>query len=510
MNAVERDVLRAHVLAAVQSAPDDEPQRRAPLLAPFMTNATLLRVYNILAPLGVDERGGWPLQASLGRAVAALTGAPPPASMEDAQHWGNAMQRRVSHYSGRLRTKHSRPRSDAARNRLAADQEQLYICPYGGTPERPSESVLDAPLQPQPSPPPPRATSPNPVPTQPEPRGRTVFLEKGQMVMQADVVARLKAQAAAADGGIRDIASVAKRAAASCSAAADEAAAAGERKAEVEAKAAEQRAAAEKDARQKQQLLQKAEKELSALKSKLGSRITQLNLQLGRANAALEKARAALEKARTQAHAAATDAARQEVEEQHAAEQAEQRRLRASAHAEKRAWKKRAENAEERAAQRLARTKAAEARVEALQGDIEDLKEMLEAARSAHHSCGHPMRSESGRFLGYSPKLRIAAMAQLARGTPPSAVGANLVDAAHYLTPDGSSFREPSLSQMLESATRSSRSPTGTTPAPTPTRTPPRLVRTRLTTWWSRSSAASTTGSAAFAAWRRRRRRGWR
>ena len=142
LNAVERDVLRAHVLAAVQSAPDDEPQRRAPLLAPFMTNATLLRVYNILAPLGVDERGGWPLQASLGRAVAALTGAPPPASMEDAQHWGNAMQRRVSHYSGRLRTKHSRPRSDAARNRLAADQEQLYICPYGGTPERPSERVF--------------------------------------------------------------------------------------------------------------------------------------------------------------------------------------------------------------------------------------------------------------------------------------------------------------------------------------------------------------------------------
>ena len=60
---------------------------------------------------------------------------------------------------------------------------------------------------------------------------------------------------------------------------------------------------------------------MAALKSQLGSRITQLNLQLGRANAALEKAR-------TQAHAAATDAARQEVEQQHAAEQAEQRRLR--------------------------------------------------------------------------------------------------------------------------------------------------------------------------------------
>ena len=253
-------MLRAHVLAAVQSAPGNEPQRRAPLLAPFMTNETLLRVNNILAPLGPDEMGGWRLQASLGRAVAALTGAPPPATMEDARHWGNAMQSRVTDYSRRLRTKHSRPwRSDAARNRLAADQEQLYICRYGGTPEHPAESVLNAPLQPQPSPPPPRATPPNPVPAQPEPQGRTVFLKKGQVVMQVDVVARLEAQAAAPDGGIRDIARVAERAAASSSAAADEAAAAEaarqqaeERKAEAEAKAkaeAEQRAAAEKDAR---------------------------------------------------------------------------------------------------------------------------------------------------------------------------------------------------------------------------------------------------------------------
>ena len=132
--------------------------------AAWLFRETLFRVNNILAPLGVDERGGWRLQASLGRAVAALTGAPPPATMEDARHWGDAMQSRVSAFSRRLRTKHRQPQSDAARNRLAADQEQLYICPYGGTPERPVESVLHAPLQPQPSPPPPRATPPNPVP----------------------------------------------------------------------------------------------------------------------------------------------------------------------------------------------------------------------------------------------------------------------------------------------------------------------------------------------------------
>ena len=143
LNAVDPDVLRAHVLAAVQSAPDNEPQRRAPLLAPFMTNETLLRVNNILAPLGVDERGGWRLQASLGRAVAALTGAPPPATMEDAQHWGDAMQSRVSAFSRRLRTKHRQPQSDAARNRLKAELPNGRAARAGTTGRRLNYLKLD-------------------------------------------------------------------------------------------------------------------------------------------------------------------------------------------------------------------------------------------------------------------------------------------------------------------------------------------------------------------------------
>ena len=57
--------------------PGDEPRGpRTPLLAPFITNDVLLRVNNILAPLDKAQRGGWGLQAALGRAVAALTGAP--------------------------------------------------------------------------------------------------------------------------------------------------------------------------------------------------------------------------------------------------------------------------------------------------------------------------------------------------------------------------------------------------------------------------------------------------
>ena len=61
---------------------------RTPLLAPFSTHDVLLRVNNSLTPLNNTERGGWGLQAALGRAVAALTGAPRAAFMEDARHEG--------------------------------------------------------------------------------------------------------------------------------------------------------------------------------------------------------------------------------------------------------------------------------------------------------------------------------------------------------------------------------------------------------------------------------------
>ena len=78
--------------------PGDEPRRpRTPLLAPFITHDVLLRVNNSLMPPNNAERGGLGLQAALGRAVAALMGAPRAACMEDARHErrGNAMQARA-------------------------------------------------------------------------------------------------------------------------------------------------------------------------------------------------------------------------------------------------------------------------------------------------------------------------------------------------------------------------------------------------------------------------------
>ena len=111
--------------------------------------------------------------------------------------------------------------------------------------------------------------------------------------------------------------------------------------------------------------------------------------------------------------------------------------------AEKRAWRQRCETAEVHAEKRLARAQAAEERVGELQGDMEELKEMLlEAAAKAEQ------RSEAGRFTAYPWSVRVVAMGELSRGTPPSCVAQNLVDAAHLFTSDGSSFREPSNGMM--------------------------------------------------------------
>ena len=89
LNATNDEKIRELVIALMGQEPGDEPRRpRTPLLAPFITHDVLLRVNNSLTPLNNAERGGWGLQAALGRAVAALTGAPRAACMEDARHEG--------------------------------------------------------------------------------------------------------------------------------------------------------------------------------------------------------------------------------------------------------------------------------------------------------------------------------------------------------------------------------------------------------------------------------------
>ena len=88
-------------MALVGQKPGDERcHSRTPLLAPFITHDVLLRVNNSLTPLNDAERGGWGLQAALGRAVAALTGATRRRAWRTPGSRGNAKQaraRRVVH-----------------------------------------------------------------------------------------------------------------------------------------------------------------------------------------------------------------------------------------------------------------------------------------------------------------------------------------------------------------------------------------------------------------------------
>ena len=147
LNAIDDDLLRGHVLSVVEQPPENEPRTRAPLIAPYITNDVLRRVNNMLAPLGAERMSGWGLQASLGRVVAALTGAPPPSTMEDALHWGNGMQNRVRDFANRLSTTHARANRSKVRTYWkTVDEEKLYICPFRGTPDRPSDAVLAAVL----------------------------------------------------------------------------------------------------------------------------------------------------------------------------------------------------------------------------------------------------------------------------------------------------------------------------------------------------------------------------
>ena len=96
LNATDDEKIRELVIALMVREPGDEPRRpRTPLLAPFITHDALLRVNNSLMPPNNAERGGLGLQAALGRAVAALTGAPRRRTWRTPGTTGNTMQARA-------------------------------------------------------------------------------------------------------------------------------------------------------------------------------------------------------------------------------------------------------------------------------------------------------------------------------------------------------------------------------------------------------------------------------
>ena len=162
LNAIDEASLRAHVLAAVQPPADDEPAAKPPLLAPFITNAVLLRVREILVP--AVEAGT--LLRQLGYAIAALTGAPRPPTDKEAQYVGGKAAGRVQQHHARMKKEGKNRSSKASAARVKDDQEKLYVDgTHGSTPPAPSLEVLLAGLAAPVSPAPP-PVDPVPVPTQ--------------------------------------------------------------------------------------------------------------------------------------------------------------------------------------------------------------------------------------------------------------------------------------------------------------------------------------------------------
>ena len=145
----------------MQPPADDEPATKPPLLAPFISNAVLLRVREILVPAVAAGT----LIRQLGYAVAALTGAPRPAGDEEAQYVGAKAANRVQQHHARMQREGKKRSSNAAAARKE-EQEKLYVDEtHGSTPPAPSVEVLRAGLVAPVSPAPP-PVDPVAVPTQ--------------------------------------------------------------------------------------------------------------------------------------------------------------------------------------------------------------------------------------------------------------------------------------------------------------------------------------------------------
>ena len=114
------------------------------------------------------------------------------------------------------------------------------------------------------------------------------------------------------------------------------------------------------------------------------------------------------------------------------------KQLKASAHSEKRHWKRRAENAEHLAETRLKSRRIAE-QIDAESEDEGDLdaNSKLASSKLASMPTWQKTRGEgSGKgSKGYEPSYRVAIYSQHANGTPPSAIGQNIVTTVKLTAP---------------------------------------------------------------------------
>ena len=445
LNAVSDETLRHHV-AAVLSQPLKEQLAIAPArIAPFMTNGMLVRVREAVVNItNTEDWSGWGLVASLGRVLAALTGAPMPADFATAQHIGNAAGSRVTHSTARV--KNLRKRSKRSKAALKAEVEKLYVCNFRGTPDHPDEAVLRAAITPQSAPPPP-PTSTTPVPVQPRPRLMNV--PDGFVVKREETWQQLQGQAASARAAATAAATAESKHAAEADgrAAAEAAQVKAETKGEanaVRAEAAEKRQSAEAKAHEAREQF---------LGTKVASSLRELAAAKRRAEVAereVKRQKTAVSKERTEA-----DLARLKPEVQLQVRAVLQAQLDRNARL-KSAALKRARQAEGRAAlatKRLKGKQEAEARAEGLEVEKDELAEELAALRAANAKLAARQGPdlgggrEQGRFAAAAWQMRALCWGQLARRTPPTAVGPNVVDAARLLAP-GAPVREPHPEQV--------------------------------------------------------------
>jgi len=446
LNAIDEHSLRAHVIAAVQPSAEGPSLTRLPLLAPFITNAVLFRVREILVP--VVAVGA--LMRQMGYAVAALTGAPRPTSDEDAHAMGQKACTRVQQWYARNKREGKR-RGKAATDRMKEDQEQLYVDEtYGGTPPAPSIEMLFAGLAAPVSPAPP-PVDPVPVPTQK--KQKLFALSPGLEVISSDALAQLRADAA--DTSVRrheNETLVLQNVAMDMALASQQAEAAAET-----ARADAERARAVKAEKAKDAAAKDADVQLATTRQFLGSKLASSMRELAaekREVSELKRQKVAARKALTEEGLARL---KPEVEARvRAVLQAQldrDARLKDAALARARAAEKRQSSAAALAKKRLERKCEAEARVSGLEVEKDELAEELGALQAEHAKLiarqGPDLGGgrKRGRFAAAPWQLRALVWGQLARRTPPTAVGPNVVDALRLMQP-GAPVREPHAKQI--------------------------------------------------------------
>jgi len=447
LNAIDEPSLRAHVLAAVQPSADDSALARTPLLAPFITNAVLFRVREILVPVVA----GGTLFTQLGYAVAALTGAPRPPGDGDAHHVGQKASNRVGDYDRRMQLlrKHGLTKAKAAR--MKEDGERLYVDEtHGSTPPAPAVEVLLAGLAAPVSPAPPPVDA-VPIPTQK--KQKLFALSPGLEVISSDALECLRAQAADTSVRRHENETLVLQNAVKDAALARQQEETATETARAEAEAAGRR----QEARAGKAAVVAAARLQVATEQKLGSKITSALKEAEghkRAREVAEREKAAAAKALTEAGLARL---KPEVEARvRAVLQAQldrDARLKDAALARARAAEKRQSSAATLAKKRLERKREAEARVSGLEVEKDELAEELGALQAEHAKLvarqGPDLGGgrKRGRFDAGPWQMRALIWGQLARRTPPTAVGPNVVDAIRLLAP-GAPVREPHAEQV--------------------------------------------------------------